>query len=145
MLAVPPFITKNLFGSYLGMVSYRTLNMAKSAEHASRPFQFYTTVCCRLRHYTKASTLKHQVIKWREIKTWDTGTKNGLQALIKANQRKKSKEQGQQAHDCWGGTSTENRRQKEQETHKSDPSELRWEHPHVKAQAEGGGGNQPEQ
>ena len=31
------------------------------------------------------------------------------------------------------GTCTENRRQMEQETHKSDPSELKWEHPQVKA------------
>ena len=39
MLAVPPFITKILLGfRYLGMVFYRTLNMAKSAEHAARPF-----------------------------------------------------------------------------------------------------------
>ena len=36
MLAVPPFITKIL--RYLGVVFYKTLNMAKSAEHASRPF-----------------------------------------------------------------------------------------------------------
>jgi len=32
------------------------------------------------------------------------------------------------------------------QVHKSEPSELRWEHPQVKAQAEGGGaGKQPEQ
>jgi len=39
MLAVPPFITKIILGIwYLGMVFYRTLNMAKSAIHAARPF-----------------------------------------------------------------------------------------------------------
>ena len=38
---------------------------------------FYATVRCRLRHYTK--------LPWREIKT-----KNGLQALTKAKQRKKA-------------------------------------------------------
>jgi hypothetical protein len=51
MLAVPPFSEnvpvfdvggatlhhKDSF-RYLGMVFYRTLNMAKSAEHAARPF-----------------------------------------------------------------------------------------------------------
>jgi len=31
------------------------------------------------------------------------------------------------------GTCTENRRQMEQETHKSNPSGIRWEHPQVKA------------
>jgi len=39
--------------------------------------QFLATVCCRLRHYTK--------LPWREIKT-----KNGLQALTKAKQRKEA-------------------------------------------------------
>ena len=38
---------------------------------------FYATVRCRLRHYTK--------LPWREIKT-----KNGLQALTKAKQRKEA-------------------------------------------------------
>ena len=37
--------------------------------------EFYATVCCRLCHYNK--------LPWREIKT-----KNGLQALTKAKQRK---------------------------------------------------------
>jgi len=39
--------------------------------------RFYATVRCRLRHYTK--------LPWREIKT-----KNGLQALTKAKQRKEA-------------------------------------------------------
>ena len=44
--------------------------------HAPRPL-FYATVRCRLCHYTK--------LPWREIKT-----KNGLQALKKATQRKEA-------------------------------------------------------
>jgi len=38
LTAVPPFITFHRSFRYLGMVFYRTLNMAKSAEHAARPF-----------------------------------------------------------------------------------------------------------
>jgi hypothetical protein len=38
MLAVPPFITKIRLLRYMGMIFYRILSMAKSAEQASRPF-----------------------------------------------------------------------------------------------------------
>ena len=37
MSAVPPFITKILLGIWAWFF-YRTLNMAKSADHAARPF-----------------------------------------------------------------------------------------------------------
>jgi len=47
---------------------------------------FYATVRCRLRHYTK--------LPWREIKNRDTETKNGLQALKKAKQRKEARTKG---------------------------------------------------
>ena len=38
MLAVPPFISHKGYSRHLGMIFYRTFNMAKSAEHVSRPF-----------------------------------------------------------------------------------------------------------
>ena len=44
---------------------------------------FYATVRCRLRHYTKAAVEGDQ----NQI---HAGTKNGLQALIKAKQRKEA-------------------------------------------------------
>ena len=53
MLAVPPFITKILLG-FLGMVFYRTLNMAKSAEHAARPFLASTY---RIRRFVREHAL----------------------------------------------------------------------------------------
>ena len=52
MLAVPPFITKIL--RYLGVVFYKTLNMAKSAEHASRPF---LASAYRIRRFVREHTL----------------------------------------------------------------------------------------
>ena len=39
---------------YLGMVFYRTLNMAKSAEHASRPF---LASACRIRRFVREHAL----------------------------------------------------------------------------------------
>jgi len=45
--------------------------------------RFYATVRCRLRHYTKADVEGDQNQK-------HAGTKNGLQALITANQRKEA-------------------------------------------------------
>ena len=47
MLTMPPFITKADSFRYLGMVFYRTLNMAKSAEHAARPFLASEEPCLR--------------------------------------------------------------------------------------------------
>ena len=109
---------------------------------------FYATVHCRLRHYTK--------LPWREIKT-----KNGLQALIKAKQRKEasgksvrparplqlfsqhsSTTPGQQGHNQkWavGPHKSKATQRSKWQVCKSDPSELRCEHPQFKAQAEGGG------
>ena len=52
--------------------------------------------------------------------------KNGLQALKKAKQRKEARTKG-------GKPINVEKRHNEQETHKSDPSELRWEHSQVKA------------
>ena len=55
MLAVPPFVTKILLGfRFLGMVFYRTLNMAKSAEHAARPF---LASAYRLRRFVREHAL----------------------------------------------------------------------------------------
>jgi len=39
---------------YLGMIFYRTLNMAKSAEHASRPF---LASACRIRRFVREHAL----------------------------------------------------------------------------------------
>jgi hypothetical protein len=46
----------------------------------------YIYIYIWLRHFTK--------LPWREIKTRDTGTKNGLQALIKSKQRKEARNRG---------------------------------------------------
>jgi len=46
-------------------------------------YGFYAKVRCRLRHYTKAAVEGDQ-------KQRHAGTKNGLQALIKAKQRKEA-------------------------------------------------------
>jgi len=52
--------------------------------------------------------------------------KNGLQALKKAKQRKEARTKG-------GKPINVEKRHNEQETHKSDTSELRWEHSQFKA------------
>ena len=50
-------------------------------------------------------------------------TKIGLQALVQAKQRKEAS----------GKSINVEKRHMEQETHKSDPSKLKWEHSQVKA------------
>jgi len=62
---------------YLGIMCCQVIKPGGFLYPFLYTYQFYATVRCRLRHYTK--------LPWREIKT-----KNGLQALTKAKQRKEA-------------------------------------------------------
>ena len=101
-------VNSSMFLAINSVLNHGVLSMSISSSMLQFAVGFVITP--RLRHYTK--------LPWREIKTKDTlaRTKNGLQALKKSKTTQKGKRQ----------------------VHKSDPNELRWEHPQVKAQAEGG-------
>ena len=57
MLAVPPFISHKGYSRHLGMIFYRTFNMAKSAEHVSRPF---LASAYRIRRFVREHTLAYR-------------------------------------------------------------------------------------
>jgi hypothetical protein len=56
------------------------------------PFVIYAHIQKHM--HTPSVTFALAKLPWRGIKTRDTGTKNGLQALIKAKQRKEARNKG---------------------------------------------------